>query len=202
MDELAHAADIDPVSFRLAHLDDSRAQDVVRAAATGAGWGDPLGDGRGMGMGFAQYKNEKAFVGVVADVSVDLESGVITLNKMTIAGDVGQVINPDGVRNQLEGGVIQAASWTLKEEVTFDWDRITSLDWETYPVLRFDEIPEVETILMDRSGLPSLGCGEATQGPTPAAIANAVFAAVGLRLRQIPFRPDRVRAAAEADREM
>jgi CO/xanthine dehydrogenase Mo-binding subunit len=98
--------------------------------------------------------------------------------------------------------MIQAASWALKEEVTFDRDRITSLDWETYPVLGFDEIPEVETLLMDRPGLPSLGCGEATQGPTPAAIANAVFAAVGLRLRQIPFRPDRVRAAAEANRDI
>jgi len=202
MDELAYEAGVDPVSFRLAHLDDSRAQDVIRAAASGAGWGDPVGDSRGLGMGFAQYKNEKAYVAVAADVSVDLESGVIVLNKMTIAGDVGQVINPDGVRSQLEGGMIQAASWALKEEVTFDRDRITSLDWETYPVLGFDEIPEVETLLMDRPGLPSLGCGEATQGPTPAAIANAVFAAVGLRLRQIPFRPDRVRAAAEANRDI
>ena len=202
MDELAYAAGVDPVAFRLAHQDDSRAQDVIRAAASGAGWGDPVGDRQGLGMGFAQYKNEKAYVGVVADVSVDLESGVIVLNKMTIAGDVGQVINPDGVKSQLEGGVIQAASWTLKEEVTFDRNRITSLDWETYPVLGFDEIPEVETLLMDRSGVPSLGCGEATQGPTPAAIANAVFAAVGLRLRQIPFRPDRVRAAVEANRNI
>ena len=154
--------------------------------------------GRGLGLGFAQYKNEKAYACVVADVSVDTTSGVITLNRMTICGDVGQVINPDGVRSQLEGGVIQAASWALKEEVTFDRTGITSLDWETYPVLRFDEIPEVQTILMDGAGLPSLGCGEALQGPTPAAIANAVYAAAGIRLRQIPFRPERVRSAVEA----
>lgn len=99
------------------------------------------------------------------------------------------------MKNQLEGGVIQAASWTLKEEVTFDRNRITSIDWETYPVIKFDEVPEVETILVERPGLPSLGCGEATQGPTPAAIANAVYSAIGIRLRQIPFRPERVKEA-------
>ena len=196
MDELAHAAAQDPVAFRLAYLEDERAVAVIRCAAEAARWGRSLDPSRGLGIGFAQYKNEKAYVAVCADVTVQT-TGQIQLNKMTIAGDVGQVINPDGVKSQLEGGVVQAASWTLKEEVTFSRDRITSVNWETYPVLRFDEVPEVETLLVDRQGFPSLGCGEATQGPTPAAIANAVYNACGIRLRQIPFTPERVLAASQ-----
>ena len=168
---------------------------MIEAAASAADWGQPSREDGGKGIGFARYKNEKAYIAVVADVSVDPDSGVIHLDRMTIAGDVGQVVNPDGAKSQLEGGVIQAARWTLKEEVTFSANRITSVDWETYPILRFDEVPEVETILIDRPGLPSLGCGEATQGPTPAAIANAVYAASRIRLRQIPFKPERVREA-------
>jgi CO/xanthine dehydrogenase Mo-binding subunit len=112
-----------------------------------------------------------------------------------IAADAGQVVNPDGLKNQLEGGVVQAASWAMKEAVRFDRERITSRDWETYPILTFPEAPKVETVLIDRPGLPSLGSGEATQGPTPAAIANAVFDAVGIRLRQMPFMPERVMVA-------
>lgn len=197
MDELALAADIDAVDFRVRHLEDDRAVAVLRTVAEHAGWGTPLPSDEGRGIGFAQYKNEKAYVAVCAHVKVERDTGRIRLLKMTIAGDVGQVINPDGVKNQLEGGVIQAASWTLWEEVTFNEHRITSVDWETYPVLRFEDVPEVETVLIDRPGLPSLGCGEATQGPTPAAIANAVYDAVGVRLRQIPFTPERVRSAIE-----
>ena len=201
MDELALAAGADPVAIRLRHLpDDGRAREVIEAAARRAGWTAGVrlggsGDGRGQGIGFARYKNEKAYVAVVAEVEVDRTSGTISLRRLVIAGDVGQIVNPDGVRSQLEGGAVQSASWTLKEAVTFGPDGITSVDWESYPVLSFEEAPEVETILLDRPGQPSLGCGEATQGPVPAAIGNAVFHAVGIRLRDIPFTPGKVMEA-------
>lgn len=201
MDELALAAGTDPVAFRLRHLpDDGRAREVIEAAARCAVWPTGVrpggsGDGKGQGIGFARYKNEKAYVAVVAEVEVDRTCGAISLCRLVIAGDAGQIINPDGVKNQLEGGAVQSASWTLKEAVTFGPDGITSVDWEGYPVLSFEEAPDVETILLDRPGQPSLGCGEATQGPVPAAIANAVFHAVGIRLRDIPFTPEKVLAA-------
>ena len=198
MDELAFAAKEDPIAFRLKHLEDARAQDVIRAASDLAGWRPGVrgcGQGRGQGIGFAQYKNEKCYVAVIFDVRVDVETGLIVLERVVIAGDAGQIVNPDGLKNQLEGGVIQAASWAMKEAVRFDRERVTSRDWEGYQILKFPDVPVVESVLIDRPGLPSLGSGEATQGPTPAAIANAVFDAVGLRLRQMPFTPDRVKAA-------
>jgi CO/xanthine dehydrogenase Mo-binding subunit len=192
MDELAHAASVDPVDFRLRHLVDERAREVIQAAANAAGWQAHYGDGYGQGIAFAQYKNEKAYAAVVADLHVDVEHGVITLQRLTIAADAGQIVNPDGLRNQLEGGAVQAASWTLKECVHFDQEGIKSIDWEHYPVLRMAEAPTVTIVLIDRPGLPPLGAGEATTGPTPAAIANAVYNAVGARLRQLPFTPGRV----------
>jgi len=195
MDELATVAGEDPVAFRLKHLDDDRAKDVIRAAVKMAGWQAGVrgkGDGRGQGLGFAQYKNEKCYVAVVFDVRVDVSTGQIVLEKATIAADAGQIVNPDGLKSQLEGGVLQATSWAMKEAVRFDREHITSRDWETYPILKFPDVPKVETVLIDRPGLPSLGSGEATQGPTPAAIANAVFDAVGIRLRQMPFTPEYV----------
>ena len=191
MDELALTADQDPVEFRLQHLNDDRAREVIQAAAEKAGWGTPVGENHGRGIGFARYKNEKAYV---VEVCVD-EEDLIRVGRVTIAGDAGQIVNPDGLANQLEGGVVQATSWSLKEAVEFGPEGVTSVDWETYPVLSFTEAPEVETVLIDRPGLPSLGCGEATQGPTPAAIANAVFAAIGVRVREIPFTPERVARA-------
>ena len=115
--------------------------------------------------------------------------------RAVIAADAGEIVDPSGLANQLEGGLVQSASWTLKEEVVFDRTRITSVDWESYPILKFPEIPEIETVLLDQPGKPFLGSGEATQGPTAGAIANGVFAAIGVRLRQIPFTPDRLRAA-------
>lgn len=196
MDELAFAAGEDPVAFRLRHLDDERAKEAIALAAEKAGWQTGVrgqGGGRGQGIGFAQYKNEKCYVAVVFDVCVDVDSGQIALERATIVGDAGHVVNPDGLKNQLEGGVIQAASWAMKEAVRFDRERVTSRDWETYPILKFPDIPDVETHLINRPGMPSLGSGEATQGPTPAAIANAVFDAVGIRLRQMPFTPERVK---------
>ena len=199
MDELAHAAGLDPVEFRLRHLADERAKAVIEAAIKKAGWsGDKQSDSDnrspGRGLAFARYKNKQCYAAVVVDLSVDRTSGHIQLKRIVIAADAGQVINPDGLSNQLEGGVIQAASWTLKEAVRFDDSGITSRDWESYPILSFPEAPTIETVLLNRPGQPHMGSGEATQGPTPAAIANAVFDAVGIRLRTIPFAPERVRA--------
>lgn len=198
MDELALAAQCDPLDFRLRHLDDERACAVLKAAAEKAGWrrGVQRGgseDGRGMGLGFAQYKNEKCYAAVIAQVQVI--DGRIHLERLVVAADAGQIVNPDGMANQLEGGVVQAASWTLCEQVRYGPWGIESRDWDTYPILRFDQVPEVDTVLIDRPGQPSKGCGEAAQGPTPAAMANAVFAACGARLRDIPFTAPKVRAA-------
>ena len=195
MDELAEACGSDPVAFRLRHLDDPRARAVLEAAAARADWRRPAASGRGQGIAYARYENSKAYAAVVAEVEVG-RGGEIRLERLVIAADAGLVIDPNGLANQLEGGAVQAASWTLKEAVRFDRTRVTSVDWETYPILTFAESPRVETVLLDRPEETSLGAGEATQGPTPAAIANAVFHASGLRLRRTPFTPARVRAAS------
>lgn len=198
MDELAHAAQIDPVAFRLQQLTDERAQAVIRAAAAKAGWQPraiPNHSGKGQGIAFAQYKNIQCYCAIVVDVTVDRASGQIHIDKAVIAGEAGQVVNPDGLSNQLEGGFVQAASWTLHEAVHFDAEGITSCDWDTYPILRFTEAPVIETVLLNRPELPFLGAGEASQNPAPAAIANAVYAAVGIRLREIPFTRERVLGA-------
>jgi nicotinate dehydrogenase subunit B len=200
MDELAHSAGIDPVEFRLNNLEDNRARDVIEAAAEKAGWGakdQAVGTGIGRGVAFAQYKNRQCYAAVAVELNVDMESGEINLGKVVIAADAGQIVNPDGLSNQLEGSFIQAASWTLNEQVTFDQQGITSRDWDSYPILRFPQAPKIETVLLNRPGFPFLGSGEAAQGPTPAAIANAIFNAVGIRLREIPFTPERVTSAID-----
>ena len=199
IDELAHLARVDPVEFRLRYLVDERARAVLQTAAEKAGWGEgpSLGDEHGRGVAFAQYKNRACYTGVVIDLSVDRESGLIRLKRAVIAADAGQIVNPDGLSSQLAGSFIQAASMTLKEQVTFDQQGITSVDWRSYPILRFPDIPEIETILLNRPGAPYLGSGEAGPGPVPAAISNAVYDAVGIRLREIPFLPARVKAALD-----
>jgi nicotinate dehydrogenase subunit B len=194
MDELAAAAGVDPVALRLRHLDDPRARAVIEAATGRAGWRRAGGRGRGQGFAYARYENSKAYAAVVVDVSV-AGDGAIRLERAVVAADAGQVVDPPGLANQLEGGLVQAASWTLREEVRFDARRITSIDWDTYPILGFADVPDVETVLLDRPEEPCLGAGEASQGPTPAAIANAVFHATGARLRRTPFTPERVREA-------
>jgi nicotinate dehydrogenase subunit B len=196
MDELAEAAGQDPVDYRLRHLSDLRARTAVETAAQAAGWGSSLPDGVGRGIGLARYKDRGAYCAVVAEVEAESE---VRVTRLTIAVDVGRVVNPDGVRNQIEGGATQATSWALKERVRFDRTRITSDDWESYPILRFTEAPRIEVHLLDRPDLPSVGAGEAAQGPTAAAIGNGLAAAIGVRVRDLPFTPASVVSAIESN---
>jgi CO/xanthine dehydrogenase Mo-binding subunit len=195
MDELAERAGLDPVAYRLSALSDARGRAVVEHAARLSGWeaGTPTGTGRGRGIGFARYKNLAAYAAVVAEVEVDQ---CVRLLRVWCAADAGLVINPDGAINQLEGGIIQGASWALKEGVRLDGNGISSRDWESYPVLRFSEVPEVTVELVGQAvDHPPLGVGEASGGPTVAAIGNAVAHALGARIRDLPLTRDRVMAA-------
>ena len=194
LDEIACERGEDPVAFRLRHLRDERAKDVIRKAAARAGWKPQKKPGVGHGIGFARYKNTGAYCAVVAEVEGAED---IRVRKLTLAVDVGEAINPDGVINQIEGGAIQATSWVLKERVRFDRRRITSTDWSGYPVLRFGEIPDVEVELIQRSEIDPVGAGEAAHGPVTAAIANAVFDALGVRVRKLPITRDALIAAME-----
>jgi CO/xanthine dehydrogenase Mo-binding subunit len=196
MDELAAAAGRDPVAFRLAHLGDPRARAVIDTVAKKAGWqAGEKGDGRrGRGIGFAKYKTLATYVAVVAEVEIDRKSGQIRVPRAFAVADAGQTINPDGLKNQIEGGMIQSTSWTLHEAVRFDRDGITSRDWSGYPILTMPEVPGVEVALIDRPDEKSLGAGEASQGPMAAAIANAFANATGRRLRDLPLTPERVQA--------
>lgn len=194
MDELAAAAGTDPLAFRLARLEDERARAVLSAAAEAAGWGQDrdsaaAGGDTGLGLGYARYKNAGAYCAAVAEVEA-AES--VRVRRIVVAVDVGQVVNLDGVRNQIEGGAIQAVSWTLKEQVRFGRDGITSLDWEAYPVLRFSDVPQVDVIVIDRPGRPVLGAGECAAGPVAGAIANGLFAAIGVRVRTLPLTEENV----------
>jgi nicotinate dehydrogenase subunit B len=204
MDETAAAAGADPVEFRLRHLRDERARTVIEAAAKNSGWrpGAP-GDGgrgtdsifRGRGMGFARYKNHACYCAVVAEVEVDRISGTVRVTRAWSVVDAGLAINPDGIVNQIEGGLIQSTSWTLREAVKVDRSGIQTKSWIDYPILRFSEVPTVEIEVIQRPAEDSLGVGEGAQGPTGAAIANAFAAATGRRLRDIPFTPERVKTA-------
>ena len=194
LDELAAERGEDPIAFRLRHLTDSRAQDVIRTAARRANWKPEKRAGIGYGIGFARYKNSGAYCAVVAEVE---GSEDISVRRLTIAVDVGEAINPDGVINQIEGGAIQATSWVLKERVRFDRARITSNSWTEYPILRFSEVPEVDVELIRRPDSDPLGAGEAAHGPVTAAIANAVFDALEIRIRNLPITRDSLIAAME-----
>ena len=205
MDELAAAAGADPVEFRLRHLSDPRSIAVIETVAKRAGWvsrpspkkdAGASGLATGRGIAFVQYERTEAYVAVAVEVEVNRESGQVRIRRVVVAHDCGLIVNPDGVRNQIEGNVIQSISRTLKEEVTFNRSRVTSLDWTTYPILTFPEVPEaIEIDLINRPDQPAVGAGEPTTCPIPAAIANAVFDATETRLRAIPFTPDRVKAA-------
>ena len=197
MDELARVADTDPVEFHLRHLTDERARAVIEKAAQMADWGAAKGTDldRGTGLGFLRYKNNASYVATIVELRVNRSAGKIFLEKGIIACDAGQIVNPDGVANQLEGALLQAASWTLREQVNYDEQGITSLDWRSYPILRFRDAPAIDIELINRSDQPYMGVGEGAMGPVSAAIANAVYDAVGVRLRHIPFTPDKVKEA-------
>src|SRR5919198_107626 len=197
MDELASAAGVDPIAFRLAHLSDPRARAVIEAVARKTGWKQgETGDGvRGRGFGFARYKNLASYVAVVAEVEVDRGSGMVRVPRVTAAVDAGLIINPDGLTNQIEGGIVQSVSWTLKEEVRFDRSGIRSRDWASYPILTMPEAPSVEVELINRPNERPLGTGEASQGPAAAAVVNAFANATGKRIRDLPLNAARVKAA-------
>jgi CO/xanthine dehydrogenase Mo-binding subunit len=193
MDELAHSVGADPVAYRLRFLKDERARDAIVRAAEKFGWSQwQKSPGRGRGIGFAKYKNIAGYCAVALEVEVNRQSGRIRVLRAVASADSGHIVNPDGVSNQIEGGLIQSLSWTLKEEVQMDDTQVLSQDWSSYPILTFSEVPPVEVVLIDRPGQPFLGTGEASQGPTGAALANAVFDATGVRFRRLPLTPDRV----------
>lgn len=205
MDELAGAAGTDPVEFRLKHLTDLRARAVIERVVSMARWqpsaaasvpaaGTPAnGLLKGRGLGFAKYKNLAAYCAIVVDVVVDARSGAVRVEQAWAAVDAGLVINPDGLRNQIEGGIIQTTSWTLHEAMMHDKNQRLTRNWTDYPILRFAEVPKVQVDIINRPEERPLGVGEGSQGPAVAAIANAFANATGVRLRDLPFTPDRVK---------
>jgi CO/xanthine dehydrogenase Mo-binding subunit len=205
MDEMAAAAEVDPVDFRLRYLGDApRAADVLRAAANKAGWRArpsraPGGSGNiATGRGVAISGLSGTMVAQVADLEVDRSSGAVRVKKVTVAHDCGIIVNPDGLNNQIEGNVVQSVSRALMEEVDFDASGVRNLNWNTYPIIRFRDVPDVDIVLVNRREMPPMGGGEASSIATAAAIANAIFDAVGVRLRQAPFTPQRVLRALRA----
>ncbi|MBS0523446.1 MAG: xanthine dehydrogenase family protein molybdopterin-binding subunit [Proteobacteria bacterium] len=191
MDVLAARVGEDPVAYRLSILSEPRARRVVERIAAMSNWKarGPSGSGSGLGMAFARYKNMAAYCAVAAAVTVD---EVVRVDRVWCVADAGLIVNPNGARNQLEGGIVQALSWTLKEQVRFDDRGIASLDWDGYPILRFSEVPEIEAELVDGGGNPTLGLGECSCGPTAAAVGNAVAHALGVRIHDMPLTRDRI----------
>jgi CO/xanthine dehydrogenase Mo-binding subunit len=194
MDQLAAEAGRDPVEYRLAHLAEPRARAVIEAAMEMAGPPPPRAEGTGRGLGFARYKGSSAWCAAVAEVAAEAE---IRVTRLWLAVDAGEVVNPDGAANQVEGGAVQAVSLALKEAVTFDSRTVTSTSWETYPILRFSEVPAVEVRLLDRPDQPPLGVGECATGPVVAAVANAIHDALGVRVRHMPFTAETIARAMD-----
>jgi len=188
IDELAERAGQDPIEYRLAMLSDPRAREVLSRVAIASNWST----GGARGIGYARYKNTGGYCAVVAEIEAETS---VRVTSLTIAVDVGQIINPDGVRNQIEGGALQSLSWTTKEQVHFDHRDVTSRTWEEYPILKFTEVPPVPIELIDRPDAPPLGAGEASIGPTAAAIGNALRAALGISIRTLPLTPENIIAA-------
>jgi len=200
LDEIAADLGVDPVEYRLRHLSEPRGTDCLKAAAEKAGWQKrrspaPAQSGDvAKGRGVALTRHSDVYVTVVADVEVNRTSGQVAVKRIVCAHDCGLMVNPDGVRNQVEGNVIQGVSRALLEEVAYDANGVTSLDWQSYPILRFPDVPDVEVVLINRPEMPALGAGEPSTVPVAAAIANAIFDATGARLREAPFTPKRVLA--------
>ncbi len=184
MDELADKAGMDVLEFRLKHLEDPRARDVILKIREMTK-DQQTGEKEGIGYAFSRYKNQASYIAVAASVSL-MENGRPAIQNMWGVIDSGEVINPDGLKNQTEGGMLQSASWMLKEQVQFDEDQVISLDWYGYPILRYEEVPEIMVEVIDRPNEPPLGAGEAAQGPASAAIANAIYRASGKRIRDLP----------------
>ena len=207
MDELSATAKADPVAFRLKHLSDPRLIDVLKSAANAAKWESHpspqsnrarTGIVSGRGIACVAYEGNNGYAALVADVSVDMASGRVQPERFFVALDCGPISNPDGLRNQTEGGILQGMSRALVEEVTWDDKRVTSNDWETYRSLYLDlgfELPTIDISLFDRTDVPATGAGETAITVVPAAIGNAIFNAAGVRLREVPFTTERVRAA-------
>jgi CO/xanthine dehydrogenase Mo-binding subunit len=202
MDEVAAALTVDPVEFRLRHLKAPRDIAVIKAAVEKAGWQSrpsPRRDQTGStvsGRGMAYSQRNGTLVAIVAEVDVDRTTGKIWARKFTVAHDCGQIINPDGLRHTIEGNIVQGVSRTLWEEVKFDNKSVTSVDWMTYPILDITETPQtIETVLINRPEVAPAGAGEPSIRPVAAAIANAIFDATGVRIRRVPFSPDRVKGA-------
>jgi nicotinate dehydrogenase subunit B len=203
-DELAATAGIDPVAFRVSRLTDPRALEVIKRAADAANWQPRAsrtagarqgGKLAGRGFAYMRYKQAENYIAMAMDVTVDPASGQIVVTRVVCAHDCGLIVNPDALKNQIEGCIVQTISRTLHEEVTFDRARVTSVDWASYPILRFPEAPQVDVVLIERRDQPLLGAGEAATAPVAAAIANAVFDATGVRLRTVPFTAERLKAA-------
>jgi CO/xanthine dehydrogenase Mo-binding subunit len=201
MDDMAAAAGIDPIEFRLRHLpgaNNERVAAVLRAVAKQAAWQPRSSRGSGSanvatGRGVAISGLAGTVVAQVADVEVNRSTGKVTVKKVTVAHDCGIIVNPDGVRNQIEGNVVQGCSRALMEEVNFDSAGVKNLNWNTYPIIKFSEVPAVDIVLINHPELPPMGAGEASTTAVAAAIGNAIFDAIGVRLRQVPFTPGRLR---------
>jgi CO/xanthine dehydrogenase Mo-binding subunit len=207
MDELAAAAQVDPIQFRLRYLQDPRGVEVLKAAAEKARWitrpspkvvdpANPVATGRG--VTYVKYENVRTYVAAVAEVEVDRATGDVRCTRVVVAHDCGLMINPDGVRQQIEGNVIQTVSRTLKEELKWNRSRVTSVDWRSYPILKFPDVPEVDIVLLDRPKEPPWGAGEPAAAVVPSAISNAVFDAIGVRLRSVPYTAEKVKKAISA----
>jgi nicotinate dehydrogenase subunit B len=203
LDELAARVPADPVEFRLRFIKDERMRAVIETVTKRAGWtpaASPSGKGRGFSSFYLEFGagaavSEVARAAAVAEVDVDKASGRVKVKRVVAAFDVGQIINPDGVRNQMEGGIIQALSRTLVEEVTYGGGKVTSLDWSRYPMLSFLDLPEIEIVLLDRPHERPGGVGEVQTPIIPGAVGNAIYDAVGVRVRDLPFTPARILAA-------
>ena len=191
MDEVANELGVDSLDFRKQHLSDQRSIQLLDELAKLANWSDrhSLPEGSGMGMGFARYKNTGAYCGVMVQLRAEEK---IYIDQVWAVCDAGEIINPDGLINQIEGGIIQSISWTLKEMVNWNKEGVITNTWDTYPILNFDEVPKVDVKLLNQPGAPSLGGGEAAAGPTAAAIANALEQALGLRARNLPLTVERL----------
>jgi CO/xanthine dehydrogenase Mo-binding subunit len=202
-DELATAAHVDPIELRVRMIDDPRGAETLHRVAALSKWHEPIKpapDGKsavGRGLAYLYYELYRTYVAAVAEVEVDRSTGNVRVRRFFVAHDCGQVINPDGTRNQIEGSVIQTTSRVMKESVTFDRKMVTSLDWSTYPILTFPEVPEVVIDLIDRPETAPWGVGEATAAVVPAAIANAIYNAIGRRVRSVPFTPDKIKQALQ-----